>query len=61
MQGWKTVIIAGAITMVGFLQTVNWVDLIPNDTKTVGLIVTVIGVVMAALRALTSTPIGKAQ
>lgn len=61
MQGWKTVIVAGALVLVGFLQSLDWVSLIPNDPKTVGWIVSAIGIVMGALRAASSTPVFKSS
>lgn len=59
MQGWKTVIVGAALALVGFLQGVDWASLIPNDPRTVGWIISAIGVTMAALRSLTNTPIFK--
>jgi hypothetical protein len=57
-QGWKTVIFGALLALGGFLQGVDWASLIPNDAQTVGWITSAIGVVVVALRFLTSTPVG---
>lgn len=61
MTGWKTVIVGAAIAAVGFLQGVNWIDVIPNDPQTQGWVTTGLGVVMLVLRFLTTTPVGKSS
>lgn len=61
MTGWKTVIIGALVALVGFLQGIDWIQLIPNNPTTVGWVVSGLGVVMFVLRTLTSTPIFKTQ
>lgn len=58
MKGWKTLIVGAVLALAGFLQGVNWADVIPNDPQTVGWIVSGIGVVVAVLRFITNTPVG---
>ena len=56
--GYKTAIVAAAIAVIGALQGLNWVDLIPGDSQAVGWLTTALGVVMFVLRAITTTPMG---
>jgi len=55
MRGWKTALSAFLITTVGASQT--FFESVTMDADTQGYVLMGIGVLMAALRALTSTPI----
>lgn len=59
LVGWRTVIVAALIAAVGALQGLDWVHLIPNDPQAVGWVITGLGIVMAILRTLSTTPVGK--
>lgn len=59
MQGWKTVIFGAVVALVGFLQGVNWEQIIPNDPTVVGWITSGIGVAVVVLRFVTKTPVGQ--
>lgn len=61
MTGYKTLIVAAAVAVVGALQGLDIAALIPNDPQTAGWIVTGLGVVMGILRFMTSTPVGGAS
>jgi|DEB0MinimDraft_3_1074331.scaffolds.fasta_scaffold569023_2 hypothetical protein len=55
MRGWKTALSAFLITTVGAAQA--FFESVDMDTETQGYVLMGIGVVMAALRAVSSTPI----
>lgn len=57
LKGWKTVGVSVAIAVAGVLQTTDWATIVRPDQ--VGPTLLVIGVVVAALRAVTTTPLGK--
>ncbi len=59
MKGWKTATVAAAIGLLGLVQT--FLTQVEIDPRTSGVILTVIGVLMGGLRAITNTPIGKAE
>lgn len=58
MTGYRTVIVAALVAVVGALQGLNFVELIPEDPNAAGWIVTGLGVVMGVLRFMTSTSVG---
>ena len=55
MKGFRTLAFSLAIAVVGVLQTADWATIIPPDQA--GLALTIVGVVSAALRFFTSTPV----
>lgn len=55
MRGWKTALAALLVTMLGAAQT--FFEAVEMDGDTQGYVLMGIGVGMAALRALTTTPI----
>ena len=55
MKGWKTALAAALITVVGAAQT--FFQSVEMDTETQGYVLMGIGVAMAGLRAVTSSPI----
>lgn len=57
MTGWKTAIVSILLAVFGALQGLDWVNLFPNNQTATGWIVSGIGVVMFALRAVTTTPL----
>ena len=59
IKGLKTLAVSAALALVGVLQTADWVDLIGPDN--VGPVVIAIAAIMAALRAVTTTPVGKSE
>jgi hypothetical protein len=60
LQGYKTLIVAVAVAVFGVLSTADWVTLLHNPT-TAGYVVTGIGIAMAALRFVTTTPVGESK
>ena len=58
MTGYRTLAVAVVIAIAGALQGLNWVDLMPNDPKAAGWLVTGLGVLMGALRSITTGPMG---
>lgn len=57
MKGWKTALAAALITVVGAAET--FFGAVQMDPDTQGYVLMGIGVLMAGLRAVTSTPIFK--
>lgn len=55
LKGWKTYVVAFAVTVVGALQAMDWATIIP-DADVAGWVIFGIGVVMGALRKVTNTP-----
>lgn len=60
MKGYRTIILAVLVAVVGALQGLDWVKLIPDHPQTVGYIVSALGIAFGTLRYVTNTPIGKA-
>ncbi len=56
-KGWWTMIGALAVVVVGQLQTWDWVNLV-HDPVSAGWVITGLGVGMAALRYITTGPVG---
>ena len=61
MKGWKTLIFAIAVAIGGVLQTFDWATVIPQDKTWSGIAMVAVGAAIAALRAVTTTPIGKSS
>lgn len=59
LTGYKTALVAVAVTLVGALQGLNWAELLPTDPQMVGWVTAGIGAAMFVLRMLTGTEIGK--
>ena len=61
LQGWKTLAVAAAVAFAGVLQTFDWATVVPQDKSWTGIAMLVLGGVMAGLRYVTTTPVGKSQ
>ena len=59
MKGWKTVIFGALLAAAGFLQTVDWAQVMPSDPKMAGMVVAAIGGVVMLLRLFTNSPVGQ--
>lgn len=57
MKGWKTLVAAALIAALGVVQQSGLADLVPAEYE--GLAMTIIGVLMAGLRWVTTSPVGK--
>ncbi len=57
LKGWRTMIASLAIAMVGVLQTTDWATIVPPER--IGPTMLAIAVLVAVLRTLTDTPVGK--
>jgi hypothetical protein len=55
MKGFKTMAVAALLVLLGAVEQLGLVDLIPDEYK--GLAIAVIGAVMAGLRVITTTPV----
>lgn len=58
LTGYKTVIVAVLVAIIGALQGLDWVNLMPAGSQAVGWVTTALGVIMFVLRAVTTTPLG---
>jgi hypothetical protein len=58
MKGWRTLGINLAVAAFGVIEAAEWTELLGSDTA--GWMVTGIGVANMLLRALTTTPVGRA-
>lgn len=61
MTGYKTLLVAVAIAIVGALQGLDWVHLLPTGAPSVGWLTTGLGVLMFGLRTITTTPIASSK
>ncbi|MBN8648294.1 MAG: hypothetical protein J0L55_10095 [Caulobacterales bacterium] len=59
MKGFRTLSVATLITLLGFLQQAQLVNLIPENYR--GIFISIIGLAMAFLRLKTNTKIFNAQ
>ena len=59
LKGYRTVIVAVLIAVLGALQGLDWVHLLPDNAEEAGWIVSVLGFVMMALRFMTDSALGK--
>jgi hypothetical protein len=57
MKGWKTILLAVAVSVIGSLEAFNWADVIPDNIEP--FVIPVIGVLFGYLRTITNTPVGK--
>ena len=56
MKGYKTILASLAVILIGVLEQFDIAQFIPDEFD--GLAVAVIGVIMAGLRMVTTTPVG---
>lgn len=54
LTGWKTIIVGVAVAVFGFLESVDFTNVLSAETAPI--VTTVIGGVMVVLRFLTNTP-----
>jgi hypothetical protein len=57
LKGWRTVLLSMAIAVVGVLQTADWATIV--GPAQVGPTMLAIAIVMAVLRTVTDTPVGR--
>ncbi len=56
-KGWRTVILSVLLAVAGVLQTADWATIVPPTQ--VGPVILCVGILVAVLRALTDTPVGR--
>ena len=61
IKGYKTLGFALLVAVVGVLQTFTWQSVIPQTAQWSGTVMIAIGAVIAALRYVTDTPIGRSS
>ncbi len=54
MQGWKTLLFAIILAIVGALEAFDWAQVVPEGWE--GIVLAVVGVVVGYLRQVTTTP-----
>lgn len=59
MKGWKTLGTSAVLMLMGLLEQVNVADIVPDRYD--GIALAAVGLLMAVLRLVTSTPVGKAE
>jgi hypothetical protein len=57
LKGYRTLIAAALVAVVGALQGLDWTSLLPANPRAAGWVVTALGIAMMALRAVTTTPV----
>jgi hypothetical protein len=57
MKGWRTVLLSVALAVVGVLQTADWATIV--GPRQVGPTMLAIAILVAVLRAVTDTPVGR--
>ncbi len=57
LKGWKTMLVSLAIAVAGVLQTADWATIVPPSK--VGPTILGMAILVAVLRALTTTPVGR--
>jgi hypothetical protein len=57
MKGFKTLLFAAILAIAGVLEQFDWLSIVPEGFG--GIALAVIGVIVAWLRKVTTTPIGK--
>ena len=58
MVGYRTVIIAAVVAIIGALQGLDWAALLPTNPQAAGWAVSGLGLLMGVLRLVTSTSVG---
>ncbi len=58
-KGWKTLGFAALVALAGVLQAFDWTTIIPMNQTWSGVVLIAIGAVIAALRYVTTTPVGQ--
>ena len=56
-KGWRTILLSVLLAVVGVLQTADWATIV--GPKQVGPAMLTVAIVVAVLRTLTDTPVGK--
>jgi hypothetical protein len=57
LKGYRTLIVAASIAVIGALQGLDWVSLLPGNSQSAGWVVTGLGIAMMVLRTITTTPV----
>jgi hypothetical protein len=57
LKGWRTMAVSLALAVVGVLQTADWARIVPPSQ--VGPTILTIAIIVAVLRTLTDTPVGR--
>lgn len=59
MKGWKTILFAVIVSVIGTLEAFDWASIIPDSIE--AFVLPVVGVVFMWLRSITTTPVGKSE
>ncbi len=58
MTGYRTLLFSLAVSVAGVLQAFHWTTVVPQDKTWSGIVMIGIGAAIAALRSVTTTPVG---
>ena len=58
IKGWKTMCVAGVTAALGFIQSTDLGKII-TDPRVMGYVLLSVGIIMAILRTVTTTPVGQ--
>ncbi len=61
MTGYRTLLFSLLISVVGVLQAADWINIIPQNQTWSGIAMVAVGAIIAALRSVTTTPIGESK
>ncbi len=59
LKGWKTMLVSLLIAVIGVLQATDWATIVRPDE--VGPVMLGVGILVAVLRVVTTTPIGRKE
>ena len=59
MKGWRTLLVASIVALIGVLEAFNWADVIPDNIEPYVLPFT--GVIFGFLRMITNTAVGQKE
>jgi hypothetical protein len=59
MKGYKTLLFSLILAIAGALEQFDWLEIVPEQWN--GLVLVVIGLIVAWLRKITTTPVGKSE
>lgn len=60
MKGWRTLLFAIGVAIVGVLEATDWAELVPDGPEK-GWYLLAISIGIAVLRVLTTTPVGRSE
>jgi len=59
MKGWKTILFAVIVSVIGTLEAFDWASIIPDKIE--AFVLPIVGLIFMYLRSITTTPVGKSK